>query len=215
MYIHTDQTPKHMHTNTTDSKKNAYNKTLNNPSIINALRNHLSPSELAKLRKTSPRLMNLIPRKEATTKVKLNLDSNTKRLKLLSNRVHVDRNKKYANLSDTDMINVLMKESGIFRAGMEPNRNVGENYYNNLWTKENWVVWHAINMYVNYVCIGKRMSHFNMNKAISRLNNTTNQVRIDKLETKLWNMKENEKELKLMDFIEFYSLFTKSNLQAL
>lgn len=182
-------------------------------SVINALRNRLSPSDLSRLRKTAPQLRNRIPREEATTVVKMNLSSNDKRLKLLSNRVHVDRNNKYASLSDDDMVYLMTKESGIFRTGMEPNRNVGGTYYNDLWTKENWVVWFAVNMYVNYLSTGRRIS-FAMNRA-TRHNSVTNQTRADKLENKLSVMKDNQSGLKLMDFIEFYRIFTKTELQSL
>lgn len=190
------------------------------PSVMNALRNRLTPSQLAKMRKVAPQWKNGVSRKEAKTKVKLNF-GNEKRLQLLSNRVHANRNDKYAMLSNDDMREVLLAESGIFRAGMLPNRFIGGQFYNNLWTKENWVVWHAINGYVNYIATGNRLD-FTANMAIhNRYNNvpvnTNNTLsrRVKSLENKLWNMKDNENDLRLMDFIQFYRLFTKTDLEMI
>lgn len=106
---------------------------------------------------------------------------------------------------------------GSYYAGKDPEHYTNNNPYVpiNVWTKENWAVYHALVTYFRYINRGNLNNETLMyyNKGL-RFMDRTNQTRVENLNKKIETIKQYI-ELRLMDFVELFRLFKKGDLEAI
>ena len=180
---------------------------MNKQSVINALTSEIrNKKTLATLRKTSKQLRNQIPLKN--TQYQLKLLTNDKLIKMLSNSNSINAN--------TNVFNIMNRIPLYKYVGTDP-RN-----YNNVlniegigvWTKKQWVIYHAISLYIQYLKTNNFSTMYKYQIDISLRFLKQNNSKRNKILQYVNNLYLKNK-LKLLDFVNLMNMFTKNELLSI
>lgn len=179
---------------------------MNTPSVMNVLSSQIKDKRTrSALRKTSKGFKNRISKESTQFKLKKKL-TNNEILQMLSN----------ANVNVNGVFNLMERLPMYKYTGTDPRNwnNVLDIENSGIWTKKQWVVYHALGLYKKYKNTGNKNinRYFEINKGLRFFEQS--QEKRNQIQQKIRNLKEKNK-LTLMDFVQLMNMFKKSEMMSI